>query len=71
MKVRLFGQDGECVEIGSLRSLSIEDDNGNPIYVALAPAPGSIVGLSAGDKNFDEYVRMLGLRQAKVLTLKP
>lgn len=70
MKVRLFGKNGECVEIGELRSLSIESDNNDAIYIATEVTDGAIVGLAAGDKNFEEYARLVGLRETKVIELK-
>lgn len=69
MRIRLFGKDGECIEIGDIKTVSIENDHNVSIYIA-TEINGNVLGIAAGDKNFAEYAQHLNLRQAKVVELK-
>lgn len=48
--------------------LVVEDHLGNPIVVALEYAPGQIVASHAGDKDFNNLLRNLGINKVVVCT---
>lgn len=70
MKVRLFDENGNCIQIEKIQSVILLDDNSNPFYVSTQLDKNNTLGVSAGDNSFRELVKKFDLREPKIVQLK-